>query len=137
MAIEYKLKGAIDLNASKELLLTTLGPALDAERGEAKIAFKIKSALISIVGADIDSDSGIAMLFFRVLDKERVVEATTLTISCVAALLPQVSGDLALFRDEHLIMERAGGTLRAVEPGKPRGKHFWTRDRLLLLGLSA
>ena len=73
------------------------------------------------------------MLFFRVLDKERVLEAIDLVIQCVGAAFQEINGDLSFWRDEVLLLRRRRRRLRFHERGQAKDRPFWTTTRRQLV----
>lgn len=138
MAIEYKLKGdfAVD-DTLKRCLLGALGDdSSESEPAGSGLVFQLVSALVLVVGFYTEEAPNGSMLFFRVLDKDRVAEATTLTIACVAAVLEHLHDENAeLWRDEVLLMQRTHNRVRVIEPGKVNGRPFWNNERRRILGV--
>ena len=138
MAIEYQVKGELELADNlKHLLLETLGDLAREDVPESEgVVFRLLVPTVSVTGFSSGRRKGSgedAALFFRVLDKARVVEAIDLVTKCVGALFRKIEGDLSFWNDDVLLLKRHGRQLRFYEPSNAKDRPFWTVPRRQLM----
>ncbi|UJR86130.1 hypothetical protein [Sandaracinus amylolyticus] len=134
MAIEYFLRGDFDVDSTlRERLLGALGDDVRAlEPVGPRQVFVLASPLLWIAGSEAGGGRD-STLHLRVIDKERVMEATEQMVACVAAVLEDLGGDEAeLWLDEHVILRRKGDSVRLKDPGEWL---FWNAERRRILGM--
>ena len=138
MAIEYQVKGELELaDDLKQVLMEKLGDLAREDVPESEgVVFRLLVPTVSVTGFCSGRRKGSgdeATLFFRVLDKARVVEAIDLVIQCVGALFRKIEGDLSFWNDDVLLLQRHDRQLRFYEPSKGKDRPFWTTPRRQLM----
>lgn len=135
MAIEFKIKGRIELcRALQDSLLSALGA--DAEATECHgLDFALASPLLLVTGSSQadPASGGDALIFLRVVDKARVIEAITLALACVGAVMASTTADLSLWRDEHLLLRRRDTHVQLFGLDRSEKHPFWTAERRRLV----
>jgi hypothetical protein len=144
MAIEYNITGNFELSAElKHALLRELGEQAQEPSPESSaVVFRLVSPILSVAGISTDRPEYAAMIYFRVLDKALVVEATSAAIRCTRAVLDTIDDDVAFWADETLLLRRKNGSVRLhepsqpkdrYEPGKSKGHPYWSSYRRHLI----
>jgi hypothetical protein len=141
VAIEFQLKGTFDLaEPLRDALCAALGPVACEKPSELEhIEFQLWCPLVLVTAfasplaaAKPERKRRVeSTVFFRVLDKDRVVEATNLVVACVSAALGVARGDLRLlFCGDRLLLARVDDDVRLfLHGGDPRTEFWNTSER--------